>query len=54
MIAPMLGGMLLMVNPSFPVYMSVVVFLLSGICVLLLSESAGDSKGPDVGPVLMH
>lgn len=47
MIAPMAGGALLMVNPSFPVYASIVVFALSGFCVLLLKEdpSAGASKG---------
>jgi len=46
MIAPMAGGALLMVDPSFPVYASIVVFALSGFCVLLLKESmsAGTSK----------
>ena len=47
MIAPMAGGALLMIDPSFPVYASIVVFTLSGFCVLLLKEtpSAGASKG---------
>jgi len=47
MIAPMAGGTLLMINPSFPVYTSIVVFALSGFCVLLLKEtpSAGAGKG---------
>ncbi|KAH8981894.1 MFS general substrate transporter [Lactarius akahatsu] len=46
MIAPMAGGALLMVDTSFPVYVSIVVFVLSGFCVLLLKESpsAGASK----------
>ncbi|TFY80123.1 hypothetical protein EWM64_g3887 [Hericium alpestre] len=44
MIAPILGGMLLTVNTSFPVYTSIVIFTLSGICVLLLSENAGDGS----------
>ena len=44
MIAPIMGGALLMIDPSFPVYASIVVFLLSGICVLLINEvSSGDS-----------
>lgn len=47
MIAPMAGGALLMIDPSFPVYASIVVFTLSGFCVLLLKEttSAGAGKG---------
>lgn len=46
MIAPIAGGALLMVDSSFPVYTSIVVFTLSGFCVLLLKEipSAGASK----------
>ncbi|PPQ73324.1 hypothetical protein CVT26_015347 [Gymnopilus dilepis] len=43
MIAPMLGGMLLMVNRAIPVYTSVIVFAIAGFCVLLLKEGAGDS-----------
>ncbi|KAJ8469013.1 hypothetical protein ONZ45_g17037 [Pleurotus djamor] len=39
MIAPMLGGVLLMVDRSVPVYTSVVVFVLAGCCVLLLKEA---------------
>jgi hypothetical protein len=38
MIAPILGGALLMIDPSFPVYASIVMFVLSGICVLLIDE----------------
>ncbi|OBZ68970.1 putative MFS-type transporter PB1E7.08c [Grifola frondosa] len=38
MIAPILGGTLLMVDHSLPVYVSIVVFFLAGICVLLLDE----------------
>lgn len=46
MIAPIAGGALLMIDSSFPVYASIVVFTLSGCCVLLLKEnpSAGVSK----------
>ena len=43
MIAPMLGGSLLMIDRSIPVYTSVVTFAIAGFCVLLLKESAGDS-----------
>ncbi|KZT11946.1 MFS general substrate transporter [Laetiporus sulphureus 93-53] len=38
MIAPMLGGSLLSVNQSVPVYTSIAIFLLAGLCVLLLHE----------------
>ncbi|KAH7924538.1 MFS general substrate transporter [Leucogyrophana mollusca] len=41
MIAPMLGGALLVVDRAFPVYTSVVVYILTGIFVLMLKESAG-------------
>jgi hypothetical protein len=43
MIAPLLGGTLLMINRSSPVYTSVVIFAIAGICVLMLKEDAGDS-----------
>ncbi|KAG6835928.1 hypothetical protein H0H93_013263 [Arthromyces matolae] len=39
MIAPMLGGTLLMINQSIPVYTSVVVFVFAGFCVLLIRET---------------
>ncbi|KAI0286406.1 major facilitator superfamily domain-containing protein [Russula brevipes] len=53
MIAPIVGGALLMVDPSFPVYASIVVFMLSGICVLLIKETnnASDDKGRRVANV---
>jgi len=38
MIAPILGGQLLMIDVSFPVYTSVVTFVIAGICVLFLKE----------------
>jgi hypothetical protein len=47
MIAPILGGVLLMMDRSIPVYTSVVVFVISGILVLLVIEpekGEGDSK----------
>ncbi len=51
MIAPIVGGALLMINPSFPVYASIVVFLLSGICVLLIKENdSGASEDKDRRP----
>ncbi|KAA1469701.1 MFS general substrate transporter [Dentipellis sp. KUC8613] len=52
MIAPILGGLLLMADTSFPVYTSIVIFTLSGVFVLMLSEQPGDSKKG--GPSLMH
>jgi MFS family permease len=53
MIAPIAGGTLLMIDSSFPVYASIVVFTLSGFCVLLLKEtpSAGASKS---GRAVLH
>lgn len=40
-----------MVDPSFPVYASIAVFLLSGICVLLIKEdNTGASEGKDHRP----
>ena len=43
MIAPILGGVLLMVDRSVPVYASVVIFAFAGVCVLLLKEENRDS-----------
>lgn len=48
MIAPMLGGVLLMIDRSVPVYTSVVVFVFAGFCVLLLREGPASSKGERV------
>ncbi|KAF8953239.1 major facilitator superfamily domain-containing protein [Flammula alnicola] len=56
MIAPMLGGFLLMMDRSIPVYTSVVIFAIAGICVLLLKEEEGDSargRGK-LGRTLIH
>ncbi|EEB94899.1 hypothetical protein MPER_06213, partial [Moniliophthora perniciosa FA553] len=50
MIAPILGGTLLVISRSVPVYTSVVVFVLSGLCVLMLKveeSSHGRKKGGD-------
>ncbi|KIJ64572.1 hypothetical protein HYDPIDRAFT_90001 [Hydnomerulius pinastri MD-312] len=41
MIAPLLGGALLVIDRSFPVYTSVVVYIITGVFVLLLQETAG-------------
>ena len=38
MIAPVLGGQLLAIDVSFPVYMSVATYMVAGICVLFLKE----------------
>ncbi|KAF9481138.1 MFS general substrate transporter [Pholiota conissans] len=43
MIAPLLGGFLLMMDRTVPVYTSVVIFAIAGFCVLLLKEGEGDS-----------
>jgi hypothetical protein len=56
MIAPILGGILLMINRSIPVYTSVVIFAIAGFCVLLLNEEAGESARVRGKPVrvVMH
>ncbi|KAF5361087.1 hypothetical protein D9756_005095 [Leucocoprinus leucothites] len=45
MIAPLLGGTLLMISRSIPVYTAVVVFVIAGCCVLLLREEEGSVRG---------
>ncbi|KZP31624.1 MFS general substrate transporter [Athelia psychrophila] len=55
MIAPLMGGMLLMIDRSFPVYTSAGVFVLAGACVLMLQEDAGDGKrSAGGGGAVMH
>jgi len=49
MVAPMLGGVLLMMNRSIPVYTSVVIFAIAGFCVLLLKEQSGSGGGRGKG-----
>ncbi|KAG6333244.1 hypothetical protein ID866_5839 [Astraeus odoratus] len=41
MIAPLLGGALMMINRALPVYTSIVVYVIAVVCVLLLRETAG-------------
>jgi len=45
MIAPILGGQLLTIDVSFPVYTSVVTFVIAGICVLFLKEAEKQEEG---------
>jgi hypothetical protein len=57
MIAPILGGILLMLNRSIPVYASVVIFAFAGLCVLMLKEEAGEGarvRGSRLDRVVMH
>lgn len=54
MIAPMIGGMLLVVDRTIPVYTSVGVFVLAGICVLMLREDAGDGGRASKERAVMH
>ncbi len=44
-----MGGALLMIDPSFPVYASIAVFVLSGICVMLIKEvnTGASEEGKD-------
>lgn len=52
MIAPILGGILLVMNRAVPVYTAVVVFAIAGFCVLLLKEDANSRR--EKGKVLLH
>ena len=53
MIAPFLGGQLLAIDVSFPVYASVVTYVVAGICVLFLKE--GEKQEGEGNPrVLLH
>ena len=45
MIAPMLGGVLLGINQSVPVYASIIVFAVAGFCVLLIREQPREQSG---------
>ncbi|KAL1950548.1 hypothetical protein VTO73DRAFT_5672 [Trametes versicolor] len=45
MIAPMLGGTLLTIDHSFPVYASIGIFILGGLCVIMLKEREGARGG---------
>jgi hypothetical protein len=58
MIAPMLGGMLLMISRSPLLYASTVVFVFMGFCVLMLKEDEGEGLRwlsiSTVEPALSH
>lgn len=53
MIAPIIGGQLLAMDVSFPVYASVATFMVAGICVLFLKE-AEKEEGEDEQRVALH
>ena len=53
MIAPILGGQLLAIDVSFPVYASVVTFVIAGVCVLFLKE-AEKQEGEETQRVVLH
>ncbi|KAI5118798.1 hypothetical protein M0805_005140 [Coniferiporia weirii] len=44
MVAPVLGGALLVISRSLPVFTSVVVFIFAGLCTLMLRVEEGDRK----------
>ncbi|KAF9493580.1 MFS general substrate transporter [Pleurotus eryngii] len=52
MIAPMLGGVLLMIDRSVPVYTSVVTFVLAGCCVLFLRGDSPEGASGAVRSIL--
>lgn len=47
MLAPLAGGALLVINPTFPVYASIAVFAAGGLCVLPLkvADVTGGGRG---------
>ena len=53
MIAPVLGGQLLAIDVSFPVYTSVVTYMIAGICVLFLKEEE-KREGEENQRVVLH
>lgn len=52
MIAPILGGILLMINRAVPVYTAVVIFAIAGFCVLLLKEDNSSRRAK--GKAVLH
>ncbi|KAJ7740258.1 MFS general substrate transporter [Mycena maculata] len=57
MIAPMLGGALLVFSRAAPVYTSMVAFVLAAACVLMLSEDEGEggrSRGGRGARIIVH
>ena len=53
MIVPILGGQLLTIDVSLPVYTSVVAFVIAGICVLFLKERE-KQEGEENQRVALH
>jgi len=53
MIAPILGGQLLTIDVSFPVYTSAVAFIIAGICALFLKETDKE-EGEESQRVTLH
>lgn len=54
MIAPLIGGALLMMDRSVPVYASILTFAIAGFCVLMLREGEGDSGRSKGEPIIVH
>ncbi|KAL1729666.1 major facilitator superfamily domain-containing protein [Schizophyllum commune] len=44
MISPVLGGVLLMISKSLPLYVSATMFTVAGFCILLLREDEGEGR----------
>ena len=44
MISPVLGGVLLMISKSLPLYVSATMFTIAGFCILLLREDEGEGR----------
>lgn len=54
MAAPMLGGVLLAMGRSIPVYASVVIFFVAGLCVLMLREDEGEGADKVDDAIVVH
>ncbi|KAH8831459.1 major facilitator superfamily domain-containing protein [Flagelloscypha sp. PMI_526] len=51
MVAPVIGGMLIVISTAFPVYASALVYFICAVAGLLLQENEGAASG---GPTLLH
>jgi len=54
MIAPLLGGALLVMDRSAPVHASIITLAVAGCCVLMLREGEGESGHGEAKPVVAH
>lgn len=54
-IAPLLGGYLLVINDAFTVYVSIVILTAAGVCVLFLSNThSRNGRSGGYEPIVPH